>query len=169
MHSHRPFLYNLYGKRKSYLPLFDALRGLSFWTTSLTSLLTCEAVGHIPKIHFTDGSGYTLQYFPVESSTILLHPSQVSTMMWQLPPVYPQPFLDMNVHSEPSLTVWQITMMPPFGYWSYLLFQTNCESGMLFKGAFANKKIVYCQGKFILWKLLNISKINIFLEKWYNC
>jgi len=48
-----------------------------------------------------------MQYLTPEYSIHLLHPSHLSMIGWQLPPLKLHPFLVIKTHSEPFLTVWQ--------------------------------------------------------------
>jgi hypothetical protein len=46
-----------------------------------------------------------MQYFPVAHTITLPHPSHLSMITLQLPPLNPQPFFIMKPHSMPFLIV----------------------------------------------------------------
>jgi len=75
----------------------------------MTSCL-CEykALVNAYKCEIAEGSGYALQYLPTSFSIILLHPSQLSIIGLQEPPLKEHPPVAINTHSLSFLIVVQI-------------------------------------------------------------
>jgi hypothetical protein len=100
-----------------YFFLFWRLEALSGFILALACAaveLMCVAMLQLPIFHLRDGSGQDEQYQPDWTSTLRPQPLQFSTISWQIPPLYEQPFAVMKGHSLPSRTVVQIIGITPF-------------------------------------------------------
>ncbi len=98
--------YRQIGRMLNYfLERLEAFNGLIFWADAALLEPACVARLQFPFFHLVVGSGQAVQYHPEAISKVRLHPLHCSTISWQTPPLYPQPFAVMKAHSTPLRTV----------------------------------------------------------------